>query len=205
MTNTAKMAQNTELTLLEALYTMEGEQGPVSQRALARKAGLSLGMTNTLLKRFFERGWIKLTRLDARKVHYAMTPEGVEEISRKAVGFFVRAAENARVYWTRIDDFAARLARNGYEGIILESPLELDFLFEYACLRHGLWFVARKPGLKADAGHLAHGMDRCCIIGETEKEAQVAAKRKGTGQRAPERVNFADILRHSEAGGGAIT
>lgn len=199
------MAQDTELTLLETLYALEGEGQPVSQRVLARQAGLSLGMTNALLKRFFERGWIKLTRLDARKVHYAMTPEGIEEIARKAVGFFVRAAGNARVYWARIDDFAARLAQNGYEGIILESPLELDFLFEYACLRHGLRFIARKPGLKTDSCAMALATGRCCVIGDAHADTRQQTQGRKDSQHPPERVNFADILRYSEAEGSSET
>jgi DNA-binding MarR family transcriptional regulator len=134
---------NPELQLLESIYavTEEGNSpAHVSQRELANTAGLSLGLTNTLLKRFIERGWVKLLHVDGRKIKYALTPSGMEEIAVRAVDYFARAAQNASLYRKKIDVFIERIAHQGYENVLLLGPAELDFLFDYACIKHGIQF-----------------------------------------------------------------
>jgi len=132
-----------ELQLLESIYnlTEEGKRPAlVSQRELANSAGLSLGLTNTLLKRFMERGWVKLLHVDGRKIMYALTPMGMEEIAVRAVRYFARAAENASLHRKKIDVFVKRIADRGFGRLLLLGPAEVDFLVEYSCLKHGVRF-----------------------------------------------------------------
>ena len=107
---------NPELQLLESIYAVTGEgQRPalVSQRELANSAGLSLGLTNTLLKRFIERGWVKLMHVDGRKIMYGLTPMGMEEIAMRTLRYFARAVHNASLHRRRIDAFVDEIARRG--------------------------------------------------------------------------------------------
>ena len=136
MTETADV----EFNLLETLYASHAEGLSPSQRDLAGAAGLSLGMTNALLKRFAERGWVKFSQLRGRHLQYGLTPDGVAEVARRSVAFFARAARNASRYRSRIDHFVREARERGYRDLVLEGPAELDFLFEYSCLRHGVAF-----------------------------------------------------------------
>ena len=150
---------NPELQLLDSLYTAmeEGDDATLgSQRALARTAGLSLGLTNALLRRFVERGWVKLLRVRGRSIKYALTPTGVQQIAIRTVDFFARAMRNASLYRKKIDSFIEKVARRGYCAVLLLGPEELDFLFDYACLKHGLQFYKRlEPCLRViDVGRL---------------------------------------------------
>ena len=86
---------DTEFSLLESIGEAEGSQQPATQRLLASRAGLSLGMTNALVRRMAERGWVKLTRVSARNIRYALTPAGVAEILKRTAGHFRRAAHKA--------------------------------------------------------------------------------------------------------------
>jgi len=134
---------NPELQLLESIYraTDEGNSSAlVSQRQLARNAGLSVGLTNALIRRFIERGWVKLLHVDGRKIKYALTPEGMEEIAIRVVEYFERAERNTELYRKKIDIFMEGVVREGYEAILLVGLSELDFLFDYACLKHGIQF-----------------------------------------------------------------
>ena len=65
-----------ELFLMESLGEAERAKVRITQRELASRSGLSLGMTNALLRRFAEKGWVKLTRLSAKSVHYALSRAG---------------------------------------------------------------------------------------------------------------------------------
>jgi DNA-binding MarR family transcriptional regulator len=122
----------------------------VSQRELAGEAGLSLGMTNALLKRFVERGWIKLMRLSGRSLSYILTPGGMEEILRRSIAFFSRAARSASLYRDKIDDFVKHIAQRGFTGLALSGAGEFDFLFDYSCIRHELQFFKNPQGAKLD-------------------------------------------------------
>jgi len=94
------MANSTESTYRRDLAILErlDEQNTLSQRALARKVGLALGLTNSLLKKMVRRGWIKVRRLDAKRLAYLVTPEGIAEKLRlwrrraeETLGFYLEA------------------------------------------------------------------------------------------------------------------
>jgi DNA-binding MarR family transcriptional regulator len=132
---------DTELSLLESIGEAEGSQDHVTQRELASRAGLSLGMTNSLLRRLAERGWVKLTRLSPKSMRYALTSEGVGEIARRTSGYFRRAARNADRYRAQIELFIVEAKRAGTSTLVLAGTSELDFLIEFVCERHGIAFV----------------------------------------------------------------
>jgi EPS-associated MarR family transcriptional regulator len=69
------------------------ENPDLSQRALARKIGISLGKTNYCLRALIEKGWIKAAsfRRSENKIAYTylLTPRGVEE-KIQATAYFLR-------------------------------------------------------------------------------------------------------------------
>ncbi|MBP7263772.1 MAG: transcriptional regulator [Spirochaetia bacterium] len=131
-----------ELALLEGIYESGRHGGDsITQRRLAEYAGLSLGMTNALLKRFAEKGWVLLRRLNARTINYALTPEGVNEIAHRTYRYFRRTARNASLYRDILEDWVMKAKRGGIRRVVLAGPSDLDFILEYACERHGLTFV----------------------------------------------------------------
>jgi len=116
---------NPELQLLESIYsaTEEGNSPAlVSQRELATTSGLSLGLTNTLLKRFIERGWVKLLHVDGRKIKYALTPSGMEEIAVRTVDYFMRASRNASLYRKRSMVLSSRSDAVGIQACFCWAP-----------------------------------------------------------------------------------
>ena len=66
-----------DLATLQIISETLKEDPHASQRALAKKANMSLGMMNAILGRFVERGWIMLTNVNGRKLAYAVTPQKV--------------------------------------------------------------------------------------------------------------------------------
>jgi DNA-binding MarR family transcriptional regulator len=135
------ISNDTELFLMENLGEAERTQARITQRELASRTGLSLGMTNALLRRFAEKGWVKLTRLSAKSIQYALTPEGVGEVARRTAGYFRRAAQNADQYRARIEQFVITARAEGAGTLVLAGASEMDFLLEFVCERHGMVFV----------------------------------------------------------------
>ncbi|HYS16900.1 MAG TPA: winged helix-turn-helix transcriptional regulator [Candidatus Binatia bacterium] len=69
------------------ILTAIGEGRPLSQRALAQRLGVALGLTNLLIKRLARKGSIKIVEFPkkpaARKrLRYLLTPKGIAEKSR---------------------------------------------------------------------------------------------------------------------------
>jgi hypothetical protein len=108
-------------------------------------------MTNALLKRFAERGWVKLMRLSGRSLSYILTPEGMEEILKRSIAYFSRAARSASLYRDKIDDFVKSLGQRSFTTLVLSGPGEFDFLFEYSCARHRLQFYKNPQGGRLEA------------------------------------------------------
>lgn len=138
-----------ELVILENIYSSQKRTRSVTQRDLAEAAGLSLGMTNALLKRFSDKGWLLLKRLNARNIQYVLTPEGVNEIAHRTYRYFKRTAKTAGLYRDMIESFVIARKRAGVTRLVLAGVSDLDFLIEYACERHGLLFVKSADPAKA--------------------------------------------------------
>ncbi|MBY8988456.1 MAG: winged helix-turn-helix transcriptional regulator [Candidatus Lokiarchaeota archaeon] len=49
----------------------------LSQRSLAHKLNISLGLTNAILQNLIHRGWIKAQKMTGRKILYLITPQGM--------------------------------------------------------------------------------------------------------------------------------
>jgi len=96
--------QERDLEILTAI----GEGHPLTQRALAQRLGVALGLTNLYLKRLAKKGLIKVTEFPrkpyARKrLRYLLTPKGLLEKSRLtydymsySLGIYRRTRETLR-------------------------------------------------------------------------------------------------------------
>lgn len=65
------------------------KNGELTQRALSRKANLSLGSVNILLNRMIQAGWIKIRNIPANRVAYILTPKGMAEKLRKTSAYII--------------------------------------------------------------------------------------------------------------------
>jgi predicted transcriptional regulator len=66
------------------LNTLLGiEKNPsTTQRSLAHKLNISLGLTNAIIKNLIHRGWVKAKKDTGRKLLYLITPKGMANVSR---------------------------------------------------------------------------------------------------------------------------
>lgn len=157
---------DSELTFLSAISEAESGGTRLTQRELAGRAGVSLGMANILLRRLAERGWVKLTRLSSKSVRYALTSSGIGELAQRTAGYFNRASRSAELYRDRLEALALNSKRNGAATIVLYGESEVEFLLAYVCERHGIVFV-RSADLEK-ARQLARRSGGLLLIAEKE-------------------------------------
>ena len=51
----------------------------VTQRGLAKRHGLALGLTNLLVRRLVKKGFVKIINLERKRLRYLITPKGIAE------------------------------------------------------------------------------------------------------------------------------
>ena len=91
-----------EINALRLLETLASDQSP-SQREIAKRLKISLGMVNALLKRLVQKGYLEISNISESKVKYLLTPKGDVEISnltyryiRHSMGFYKEIQEKLR-------------------------------------------------------------------------------------------------------------
>lgn len=94
--------------MLKLLVALESGQ-PTSQRSLAARIGVALGMTNYLVKRAVRKGLLKVEKIPAKRYAYYVTPKGFGEKSRlvaqylsSSLMFFRQAREEYSVLFAQI-------------------------------------------------------------------------------------------------------
>ncbi len=132
---------NRELEILESIYHNESR---VKQRDLARIVGLSLGMTNSIIKRLIQKGWLKAKKINERNIHYIVSPQGIEEIAKRSYRYFRRTIKNVVYYKETIGKLVVHIKREGFKGIVLLGKSDLDFIVEHFCLKANLDFLRKE-------------------------------------------------------------
>jgi DNA-binding MarR family transcriptional regulator len=72
---------NLELRTLRLLEVLEGNQ-VLSQRELAQRLDVSLGLVNSFVRRLAKKGYFKITTIPQNRVKYILTPKGIAEKSK---------------------------------------------------------------------------------------------------------------------------
>ena len=68
---------------------------PLSQRTLSNRLGITLGMTNLLLRRLVRKGWVRVSRVQPNRIGYFLTPTGIAEKARMSRNYF---QDSVRLY-----------------------------------------------------------------------------------------------------------
>jgi len=108
-----------DLALLQNISETLREDPLASQRQLATKANVSAGLMNAILKRFVERGWIMLTNVNARKLAYALTPDGIAELSERSRAFARRTFAIANEYNDVLNELVVKAKAEGKTKVVL--------------------------------------------------------------------------------------
>jgi DNA-binding MarR family transcriptional regulator len=133
-----------EYIILENIYDSsrrQPRQSPLRQRDLAQIAGTSLGMTNSILKRLAQKGWITIKKMNSRNIQYAVTLAGINEIIHRSLGYFKRTIKNVVYYREYLDEIILQAKRKNVTTVLLVGVSDLDFIVEHTCQHYGLSFL----------------------------------------------------------------
>jgi len=139
-----------ELEILEHLHQNNG----LHQRDISRIVGLSLGMTNAILKRLAKKGFLMVRKVNNRNITYIVSPAGVEEISRRSYNYFKRTIKNIVYYKEHLRQTLERLRERGIKRVVLEGESDVDFIIEHLCTKIGLQFRRAAGGYQPEGDEL---------------------------------------------------
>jgi DNA-binding MarR family transcriptional regulator len=169
-----ELAVDKEVTILSHIAGSD----QVRQRDLSHVIGMSLGMTNAILKRLVHKGYLTVRKVNNRNIAYAVTPAGVDAIAKRSYRYFKRTIRNIVYYREAIEAFVHDLKSRGYQGIAFAGASDLDFIVEHACEICGMRYLRDDTSIeaaRAASGELYLLYSESYIPGEEEKGTRLAA------------------------------
>lgn len=109
------------LEILEAIERQED----VSQRHLAARLGVALGLANLYLKRCVRKGLIKIKHAPANRYLYYLTPKGFAEKSRLTGQYLVYSFDFYRKASDSMADAFASCTERGFARVLFAGVSEL--------------------------------------------------------------------------------
>lgn len=85
--NKIDFSDEISMRILEHIH----ENPTITQRDLASKLGIALGLTNSYIKRLYKKGCIKIKNLDGKRLKYILTPKGFVEKARLTCNYMARS------------------------------------------------------------------------------------------------------------------
>ena len=102
-----------------------------TQRDLARRMGVALGLANIMLRRLVKKGYIKVTGTRPKRIRYLITPEGILEKSRLTVEYIQYSLHLYSGIRRYLSQQLAAMQLSGLRRVLLWGT---DEFAEIACL-----------------------------------------------------------------------
>ncbi len=133
--------QEKELVILESIYQHDDN---VRQRELAEIVGMSLGMTNAVLKRLVQKGFLTIRKINNRNILYAVTPKGVEQITKKSYKYVKRTIKHIVDYKLIIEELIQSIKNNGYSNLVIVGRSDIYFIIEHFCWKYQIDIIKER-------------------------------------------------------------
>ncbi|HCJ65804.1 MAG TPA: hypothetical protein DHV62_00380 [Elusimicrobia bacterium] len=101
-----------------------------NQRLIARKLGISLGLTNLIIKRLIRKGYLKVSQLNSHKVQYILTPQGFAEKTKKSYYYTLDTIAVLRTLKQKIQKIVLSEYNKGVHKFVIQGDSELAELVE---------------------------------------------------------------------------
>lgn len=128
---------NRDLIILEKI-----EQDPdATQASLAEQLGVAVGTVNWHIKRLVAKGYVKVRRVERRKLRYLITPDGLALRARLTVDYIQNQFQLYRLVRGRMLTVIDEARGQGYSAVRLEGDGDVADVCRLTCLEQGLEVV----------------------------------------------------------------
>ncbi len=112
-----------EITL--GVLTAIEESSSITQRSVADRLGIALGLTNAYLKRCVRKGLVKVSQVPPNRYAYYLTPKGFAEKSRLTAEYLSSSFRFFRRARNECTELIATAAERGWRRLALYGASEL--------------------------------------------------------------------------------
>lgn len=157
-----------ELNLLEQI-----EDDPdVTQASLAAQLGVAVGTVNWYLKRLIAKGYVKVKRLQRRKLRYIITPEGIAFRARLTLNYIDTSMRLYRRTRQHVRELLGEVKQAGYHHIHIAGEGDIADICRLTCLEQGIVLADVSDGKPANLPVLeVHGLKVHLYYPEMQHEA----------------------------------
>lgn len=175
---TSKEALESELSL-RLLSAIEDDQS-VTQRSLALRFGVAVGLVNGYVRRCMHKGFVKARQVPARRYAYYLTPKGLAEKSRLIAEYLSNSLAFYRRARTQYAECLAACHARGWTNVALVGDGDLAEIATLAAIESSVKPVAViEPGCNRElvvglpvAGSLKQARDFDAVLLTDMESAQ---------------------------------
>ncbi len=103
-----------------------------AQRTIASNTGMSLGLTNLIIKRLINKGYVKAKQLDKKKIQYMLTPKGFSEKAQKSYNFTLKTINLLQSARERIQELLVKKSKEGCDNFVIRGSGDIIDIIELA-------------------------------------------------------------------------
>lgn len=118
---------------LEILNHIEANPD-ITQADLATQLGVAVGSVNWYIKRLVNKGYIKVTQMQRRRLRYLLTPKGITEKSRLTREFMRASLRWYRETRETSKALLSKVKKAGYDTVCIQGDGDLAEVVYLTCL-----------------------------------------------------------------------
>ena len=131
---------NRDLDILEHI-----ENDPeISQASIAARLGVAVGTVNWHLKRLIEKGYVKVRRVERRKLRYIITPQGIAPRTNLLVDYIHTSFDMYRLIRQRSLDAIKKVKDAGFSHVFVEGEGDVAEICKLTCMEQGMQFYEER-------------------------------------------------------------
>ena len=112
-----------------------------TQASLASQLGVAVGTINWHLKRLVAKGYVKVRRVERRKLRYIITPEGLALRARLTIDYIQNSFRLYRLVRSRVLTVLDEVRKLGFSQVRLQGDGDVADVCRLTCLEQGFDIV----------------------------------------------------------------
>jgi len=125
-----RTSENYDLQILNHI----DENPDITQADLATQLGVAVGSVNWYIKRLINKGYVKATQMQRRRLRYLLTPQGITEKTRLTKEFMQMSFKWYRLCREDSKQLLAEVKSAGYDTVSIEADGDLAEIIYLTCL-----------------------------------------------------------------------
>lgn len=138
MLSETKIQKNPEEERERILLEQIERDPDITQASMAAQLGVAVGTVNWYIKRFIEKGYVKVKRAQRRKLRYIITPQGIAHRASLTVRYIETSMRLYRRTRERVNELLQDVHEAGYDQVIIDGDGDIADICRLTCLEHNI-------------------------------------------------------------------